>query len=796
MRGLALLEHYRRTTSSPEDAENAIRADIATGAAAIVEAAAGANAIHAVSAASVAMMMGAAAGGPEFSVALLEIIALAVLLSPTPRAADDGRMAADDAVQDGPGEQDGSAGNGPTFNPPRLLAGAQMVMDVGSMLPLVRLAPQADSEMTFRTLQREISLRNPIYPHMLLQTLRTVFDDDAVSQDTREVLGFAACDALDVLDAVRTTVLKNLGDRWVRMGAARDASLPMLREMDGDGRPSVPEAEQVVLMREVYEASWDLSTGIDSATVIDIEQVSKLTGHPRNTVAAVLAAYTATDIDSTAFDRFFSGDNPLRPTPIIDDGTGRLMLIHDTLALPALREVIERRLIAARRYERYAKHRGMVVERLAVDLLAAALPGAVVYRDFKYFIPDPHATRPQDQPESFTKRVQGDGLLLIDNVALVIEVKAVAFTPEARAGNPAKLRGKLNDIITVATKQAGRLRRRIVTDRRIRLEDGAWIDVSGVREVHTIAVGLDDLSGVSTATASLIDAGLIDADAVPWTVSLHDLQIICELMERPAELLFYLRRRTNPDATRRYFAVDELDLYLQALERGLYVVPDPDRLTERYPWRGEPSVADRRRFAAQRPEIVASRTDALDDYYNAQLGYLDEVVDKPRLKIDPALASIIDAMAELGSPSWLSTATALLELDGRAQHSFAQRISDMARLSRRDGQSHTFTTVSPQFDGDELIIVVATGGPGQKADDVEHANSLPLYLRAKKFQLGLARASAIIFDSTGTNLLRMLSNTDANPESPGADLADVVSRLVPIERMTSQIPRPGKTPRG
>lgn len=40
MRGLALLEHYRRTTSSPQDAAAAIRADIATGAAAIVEAAA------------------------------------------------------------------------------------------------------------------------------------------------------------------------------------------------------------------------------------------------------------------------------------------------------------------------------------------------------------------------------------------------------------------------------------------------------------------------------------------------------------------------------------------------------------------------------------------------------------------------------------------------------------------------------------------------------------------------------------------------------------------------------------
>jgi hypothetical protein len=63
--------------------------------------------------------------------------------------------------------------------------------------------------------------------------------------------------------------------------------------------------------------------------------------------------------------------------------------------------------------------------------------------------------------------------------------------------------------------------------------------------------------------------------------------------------------------------------------------------------------------------IVESRTGGLDDYYNALLGYSDDVVDKPRLKIDPTLARTIGAMAELGSPGWLSTATAVLELGWR-----------------------------------------------------------------------------------------------------------------------------------
>ncbi len=39
------------------------------------------------------------------------------------------------------------------------------------------------------------------------------------------------------------------------------------------------------------------------------------------------------DIDEL-LDRFFRGDNPLRTAPIVADGQGRRMLVHDALALP------------------------------------------------------------------------------------------------------------------------------------------------------------------------------------------------------------------------------------------------------------------------------------------------------------------------------------------------------------------------------------------------------------------------------------------------------------------------------
>src|SRR5206468_2531708 len=114
----------------------------------------------------------------------------------------------------------------------------------------------------------------------------------------------------------------------------------------------------------------------------------------------------------------------------------------------AVREVIETRLKAANRWNAYKRHRGDWVENTAIDLLAGALPGTKVLRGFNYFVPDPNAATPQTEPDKFTKRVEGDGLIIVDDVALIIEVKSVALTAEARGGVARRLRGKLRDIVT------------------------------------------------------------------------------------------------------------------------------------------------------------------------------------------------------------------------------------------------------------------------------------------------------------------------------------------------------------
>ncbi|MFC2498536.1 hypothetical protein, partial [Capnocytophaga granulosa] len=260
-------------------------------------------------------------------------------------------------------------------------------------------------------------------------------------------------------------------------------------------------------------------------------------------------------------DAFAAGDNPLRTNPVIAGMNGRFMLVHDAHIVVAVREAFEQHLKGTQAWDKYQAHRGKVLEERTEAALARVLPDATVLHGFEYYVPATEAEE-AGPVEGYTKRVEGDNLFILDDVAIIVEDKAVAIAPAARAGDTRRLRNDLTRIIERAVSQARRLRDRIEIDRGIRLHGAEWMDLSSVREIHIVAVSLEDLAATTTGTAELIKAGFIDKDCIAWTVSLHDLDLIVELIDHPSEFLLYLRRRTDPLTTVIYTASDELDLFL------------------------------------------------------------------------------------------------------------------------------------------------------------------------------------------------------------------------------------------
>jgi hypothetical protein len=202
---------YVRSASDHEQAASAARSDLQTAAEEISRRACGLDLITVVSSARVDMIMYRAVTGSEPAASLLELIAL-VLTCRDSR----GGVVSSTAQSD--------------FQPPTVVAAAQDALEAGSLIALFE-SPSRDAEsaILFFSIQREISLRNPVYPHMLLDTLHGLFGDPIVNGDCTAAMGFAGIEAVNVMEALASLTIKKVEDRFARMEAARDASLPHLK---------------------------------------------------------------------------------------------------------------------------------------------------------------------------------------------------------------------------------------------------------------------------------------------------------------------------------------------------------------------------------------------------------------------------------------------------------------------------------------------------------------------------------------------------------------------------------------
>ena len=714
----------------------------------------------------------------EGSAAIIEFTALVLAArghrKGTSSATGDYRERADAVVQD-------------------VLNEARTAIEAGMMAISLGAMVDADesTSMQLGALLRELNVRNLSFPHMLEDTLTDLFDEPSVEEDCRAAMG---CTVREIR-AVFTALQSLHAERWrQRFKAIHEFENLMRREKaKADNAPAdyVPSPEALAESKALWDAAWSNPADTSIFAVGVIADAASVDQEQVRSALDVFAVDMAERDATEAAQDFFAGGAPFRTRPLLRDPGGRSVVVHDGLLLPAIRKRVEQKLNAAARWDRYAKHRGEYLERAALALLSPHFPTAVVHHAFEYFIPNPDATTPEESPARFTKLVEGDGLLVVDDVALIIEAKAGALTQPSRAGDAKRLARDLRKIVTDAAEQAARLRDRMRDDGGLRLRDGSWLDLSHVREAHTIAVSLEDLSGIATVTSELVRAGVLTGPELPWTVSLHDLRIISELVERPAEFLLYLRRRTEPDVTRRFHAIDELDFFLEFYAKGLYVEPDPDRVMAELPQFGEPTVATRRRFRQQPLDMLTSRTDGLDAWYFHELGIRKTPAPKPRLNANPELCTLIDALAIRGDPGWLRVGTTLLDLSGPVQRNAARYSRQLADLSAEDGKPHSATAAGGTRVNNSFAFAWVTVGRDESREHAEE--NLELYVVAKKHQVQVAIGAGFLFDPARPEAPCFTTYDNRAPgEDTDLDAVIATYNLRPVERTTMRLPKPGR----
>jgi hypothetical protein len=658
---------------------------------------------------------------------------------------------------------------------------AREIVDLAQIEQLLKLGSQeATSELDRIALSmrgNEVWIRNPSYPDMVAATLRELFGPVFAATAIRELLGFDAEDAMLVLDTCHEIQVKKWNQRLSR-------SFENIQSLHDDGiSPDnvSPDDPRLAEFREAWLNAWQ---GQSAEVAVQPSEIADQSGLDPALVGAV-ANFFMLDVRGSdpveVVKGFTAGDNPLRTNPLLVAHDGSMMLLHNSFNATAVRENIEQALKGGAVWEQYQHHRGEVLERLTGEAFDRLMPGADKYAAFDYFVPADESEL-AGPPSGYTKKVEGDLLLVQDDVAVVVEAKAVAVNPRSRSGDTRKLRRDLTGIITKASEQASRLADRIEQDKGVRLHPERWVNLSRVREIHILAVSLEDLVSVATATADLITAGLISDNRIPWTVSIHDLQIISELMSTPAEFLLYLQRRCDPEVTQVYHAPDELDLFLYYYESGLYVPPDPDRVEEEFPFMKATTSARRQRRGV-RKSLITSRTDALDRWHYSRIESPSDPLPKPELGGSPMLdmAKSLEVRRDYG---WLSIGAALLSGSTKAQMDMSKQAGELLSNPDPSGRERSMTMPIGSNRTNAWLLVWATRPLGRDASELEE--HIRGYLRAKKYQLGLPRGAAFIFDEGSRSLSAVLY--DGDELTPSADLDEQTSRLIPADRMPHRLP--------
>lgn len=525
------------------------------------------------------------------------------------------------------------------------------------------------------------------------------------------------------------------------------------------------------------------------------QEIAEASSVPADRTQAVLdffsLSFNSTDDPLAVVTKFLTGDNPFWSASLIKDEDGNYIQTGKPIGTDCFRHLAEQALKAdSRKFRRYERRRSLVSEQLALKHLDTLLSPDKSYVNLKYFRANAGIELCELGPQAgdinpIAEQTEADGLLIIEDVAVCVEVKAKSISSQARRGNVQRLSADLRDTVGSATNQALRLENHIRTNRGLWLENREWLDLSGVRELRSVTVYLDDFGPLSTALDELVRAEVLGSDRFPWLVTLHDLSVIAEIVDRPAEFLLYLRRRTESEVSLKFSAIDELDLFMLFLSGGLWVEPDPDRVSKEFLGVSHSTEKERRRYQESAiPTKVMTQTDPLDAWVYFQEGSSEVEVTKPSFSILPHTTQIVDFLRDGHKPGWFRFSADLLNLSTESQESLGDMVDSLVLATRKDGFHHSSV----------MGFAVAWGYPtlfmGTKPPEMsveEATDRLAIYGFAKKHQLRSDRALMLVFDEQ-QRIMSILYDNSLPMENK--ELDDIIAEmgLIPPSAMGSQNP--------
>lgn len=333
-----------------------------------------------------------------------------------------------------------------------------------------------------------------------------------------------------------------------------------------------------------------------------------------------------------------------------------LVAINDYYALPtpslfleALQTLFEGALKKSPTWEQYQKHRSDYGVDRTVQVFARALPGAQVYRNLRY--------------KGSGLEGDVDVLVAFEKRLFLIEVKSGDFAAAARAGVASRVESALGDLVLTAYDQTERAARYINRSAVARFRNGdsvVEIQKKDFDRVYLIGVTLEQLGHVVNTAGSYLREGKMDP---PWTVSIDDLDVIADLLKRPAEFLHYISRRRAYLSHSHVRNADEMGFLESYLRDSLQ--------------------ADMERFRDYTHVMLEAESPKVDEYRNAKAVGVERTPPKHELASEIGL--LLDKLSEQRPNGWLDASTAILDLIPRHQRIIARAIAALSSGKRVHG---------------------------------------------------------------------------------------------------------------
>ena len=337
----------------------------------------------------------------------------------------------------------------------------------------------------------------------------------------------------------------------------------------------------------------------------------------------------------------------------------------------------------------YFNRRAEYLEDAVAEAFRERFPTAKIY-------PSLHWLDPSDG-----KKYETDLLVLVGAHALIVECKGGRMSRQAMEGKSRDLRDAIDELIVAPAEQSQRFAKFLESHPGVHEmwdqdDQSVIVDASDVREAVTLATTLEPLAAVLPTMRDLNDAGLTgqQLEAITYSLSLYDLWTVLEMLEHPAEVLHYFKRRGELE-NRRFLHGEENDLLGFYLKSGFNL--------------GEAE------FEPGADTQVFGLSDEIDVYrYSREAGVS---ATKPRVSRTKYWEELLTKVEERKNPRWTEIGVTLCNVSPEDQEAFERSMAALQQRWVRGKEPEFFLFINgPEQRRDYFVGFLAKGeSDGRKA---------------------------------------------------------------------------------